>query len=240
MSALTKTAATKAGAHRTVVPGRPTLPQVNLLPPEIRAGRALTNVKAWLGIGILATVLVAAGLVVMSELGLRSAENELAETQDAHAALVAQQAQYSEVPAILGRLDNLTQARLMGMSSEVLWRPYIVALAATAPAGVSITDLNVVPPVASQLVTTGDLSDVVIATVSFEAESLTLPDTAAWLDALATVVGFTNPEFSSATIKAAESGTVYYSVTGSVGVTFDGLSLRFVPTDESTEEAEED
>ena len=32
---------------QVAVPGSPTLPQVNLLPPEIRAGRQLTNVKAW-------------------------------------------------------------------------------------------------------------------------------------------------------------------------------------------------
>lgn len=231
---------TKAGVQRTVVPGRPSLPQVNLLPPEIRAGRQLTSIKSWLGIGLLATLLAAGGLVVMNELALRNAESDLAKTQDDNAALVAEQAQYAEVPTLLGRLDNLTQARLTGMGSEVLWRPYIVALAATAPAGVSITNLRVAPPITDQLVATGDLSDVVIATVSFEAESATLPDTAAWLDALAPVVGLSDPEFSSAIIKGdSESGLVFYAVTGSVDVTFDGLAMRFAPTEEPTEEAEE-
>jgi len=65
-----------------------------------------------------------------------------------------------------------------------------------------------------------------------------LPDTAAWLDALAPVVGLSDPEFSSAMIKGdSDSGMVFYAVTGSVDVTLDGLAARFVPTEETTQEA---
>jgi len=227
--------------ERTTVPGSPALPQVNLLPPEIRAGRQLSSIKGWLGIGLLATVLLAGGLVVLSELGLRDAESELADTQDVNAALVAEQAQYAAVPTLLGRLDDLMQARFTGMASEVLWRPYFAALTATAPAGVSITSLSVVPPIADAVVAPTDITDIAIATVTFEAQSLTLPDTAAWLDALEPVHGLRNAQFSSALISQnAESGVVYYTVTGSVDVTYDGLAMRFVPTDDETDATEED
>lgn len=229
----------KQSAVRATVPGTPLLPQVNLLPPEIRAGRALSSVKSWLAVGLLATLLVAGGLVLMSELGLRDAEDALTRTQDENAALVAQQTQYAEVPALLGKLDDLTQARTSGMAGDVLWRPYVTAIAATAPAGVSVTELKVAPPVASLTATTGGVADLVVATISFQSRSLTLPDTAQWLDALAEVTGLSNPMFSSAQIKGTESGVVYYEVTGTVDVTFDGLSMRYFPVDETAETADD-
>jgi uncharacterized protein (DUF58 family) len=61
------------------------------------------------------------------------------------------------------------------------------------------------------------------------------------LDALEPVFGLKNAQFSSALIaQNSESGVVYYTVTGSVDVTYDGLAMRFVPTDDQTAETEED
>lgn len=229
---------TQASAQHVAVPGCPVLPQVNLLPPEIRAGRQLSSIKSSLGLAILVVVLAAGGLVVMSELSLRGAENELALTEDANAALVAEQADYAEVPAVLSRLDDITTARLTGMAAEIDWRPYIVAIAATAPAGVSIDSLAVTEPVVGEFAAATDVSDLVVVMVSFQARSATIPDTAAWLDGLEAVDGLADPWFTTAAVQSAND-IGYYAVSGSVNVTFDALSMRFMPTEEPTEEMTE-
>lgn len=229
-----KTQAPARTGQQFVVPGAPALPQVNLLPPEIRAGRQLSNVKPWLGIALLAAVLIAGLMTVWSIFTLRSAENALNETQDANAALVAQQAQYGEVPQVLGDLATIKQARLYGMSVETLWRPYISAVAATAPAGVSIETISMtLVTAASAAVTTVPGAEPMVAQVTFDARSLTLPDTAAWLDGLDSVEGFSKAWFSAASVNE-ENGIVHYVVSGSVDVTYDALALRFLPTEEDS------
>ena len=40
--------------------GAPSLPQVNLLPPEIKAARNLSRIKGWLGVALLMTLVLAA------------------------------------------------------------------------------------------------------------------------------------------------------------------------------------
>lgn len=220
--------------QKVKIAGSPSHPQVNLLPPEIRAGRQLSSVKSWLGIGLLLTLLIAGVLVLMTEMSLRSAQDELAETQDENASLVAQQAEYAEVPAVLGRLDRATSARLVGMASEVVWQPYLRAIAATAPAGVSIDSLTVTSPTDQDLAASSGTADMVVAIVTFQAKSATHPDTATWLDGLASVRGLSDPWFSSASI-ASLNNVTYYAVTGTVYVTYEGLALRFVPVDEVDE-----
>ena len=224
-----------ASAERVAIPGSPVLPQVNLLPPEIRAGRQLSNLKSWLGVALLITVLAAGGLVVTSQLSLRSAQDALANTEDENAALVARQAEYAEVPTVLNQLENTTNARLVAMAAEVDWRPYIMAIAATAPAGVSIDNLAVSPPGVGAVSTSGDISDLVVAVVTFQGRSATLPDTAAWLDGLAAVPGLADPWFTSAGLQS-QNDIGYYAVTGTVNVTYEGLAMRFVPTEEPADE----
>ena len=227
---------TQKTSDRVTVPGRSALPQVNLLPPEIRAGRQLTSIKSWLGIALLVTLLVASGLVVMTEMNLRSAEDALAETEDQNAALVAQQAQYAEVPAVLSQLENITNVRLLGMAPEVIWRPYIQALAATAPAGVSLDTVSVTMVSGEVVSTTGTIpTDRVIAVITFQAKSATLPDTAAWMDGLAVVNGLSDPWFTTAVL-GSQNEVTHYAVNGTINVTYDALALRFLPVEETTAE----
>lgn len=222
-------------ATRAQLPGAPALPQVNLLPPEVRAGRQLRNVKAWLAVALLLVLLVVAMGFVFATFVLRNAETELAGTQDANSALLAQQAQYAEVPQVLGEIAAVEEARTTGMATETLWKPYLAAVAAAAPTEVSLDTFSVVgatpfdpgPAIDNPLV--GD----VVGTLSFTARSLTLPDTAEWVANLEDVPGFTDPWFTSATA-AEEDGNAYFAVSGTVYLTADAYAERFVPEDEAT------
>ncbi len=211
------------------VPGAPALPQVNLLPPEVRAGRHLGRVKSWLGVVLLVTVLVAGLLIVWSMWTVNNAEAELAEVQDQNQQLVADQAKYAEVPQVLNRLDEFKESRALAMSTEVMWRPYLAAVAATAPAGVSFDTVSVTaatPITPAPAVTTNPLLAPNIGTLTFTARSLTLPDTATWMDGLADVDGLSDPWFTSAQV-AEEDGSVYYQVAGTVQLTPEAYTQRF-------------
>lgn len=210
------------------VVGAPALPQVNLLPPEIRAGQRLRNLKPWLGIALLVTLLVAGLLVVWSTAALRSAEQDLADAEDENTALLARQAEYAEVPQTLAELANLQDARRYGMAADAPWREYVAAVAATAPAGVSIDSLSMEFIVDSAIAAnaTDSLGSTAFFRLSFEARSLTMPDTATWLDGLDSTPGLANASFSVAEIDA-EDEVAYFAVTGTVDVTFDALSLRY-------------
>lgn len=210
------------------------LPQVNLLPPEVRAARGLTRTKRWLAVVVVLALVMAVGLVFFAVLTQRAADEELALQQAATVRLEAEKEQYAEVPLVLAQLDAITAARQVGMSTEVIWPGYLAAIAATAPEGTSIEMISttgatpmVLPPFpASVLAAPG------VASITFAGRSLTLPDTAAWLDGLETIPGFTDAWFSTAAITESE-GLVYYTVNGTVQVTDLAYAERFVATEEN-------
>lgn len=213
--------------------GAPPWPQVNLLPPEVHAARTLGRVKRWLAFILVLAVLAAGGVVALGILAERSAQAELAVQQRTTETLLEEQRQYAEVPVVLSQLEDIRAARELGMSTEVLWRDYLAAIAATAPEGISIeTFSGVVPGPAEAPPTVVNPLDVAgIGTLTFSANSRTVPDTAAWIDALAAIPGLKDPWFTTAVFTEGEEGA-YYSVSGTVQVDATALAKRFADTEE--------
>lgn len=207
----------------------PARPQVNLLPPEIVEARALGRVKVWLGIGLIVVLVLLAGGYGYAVLEGRDADDELAQAQAVAADLAQQQSQYAELPRVRADVSSITAVQVGAASDDILWRGYVDAIAATAPAGVSIDTLTVTAAVAGAAApaVTDPLLSQGVASITFTARSLTTPDTVAWMRALATVPGFATPWFSQATLTSAEGSPAYYTVTASVQVTEAALSGRF-------------
>jgi hypothetical protein len=204
------------------------LPQVNLLPPEVAAKRGLVRVKRWLGAFVVLAFLAAAGGVVLTMLAEKAAQDELAFQQGETERLTVEQQKYAEVPVVLSQLDRIGSAREVGMTTEVLWREYVSAIAATAPPGITIDTVTVTgatPYVATPLPADA-LSAPSVGSISFTAESLVLPDTAAWLDALEAVPGFADPWFSDASVNQ-EEDLIYYKVTATVQLNETAFAHRF-------------
>ena len=63
----------------------------------------------------------------------------------------------------------------------------------------------------------------------WSARAATLPDVAAWMDAVGQVPGFSDPWFTQAVVTD-DQGYVYYKVTGTVQVTSAALAHRFDAT----------
>ncbi len=215
-----------------------TLPQVNLLPPEVSAGRQFGRVKSWLGLAALVTVLIVGMGVVVTSFSAHRAENELAAVQELNQNLQTQQKQYAEVPSVLNQIDAVKAARTAGMATETLWRPYLQAIAATAPAGVSIDAFQVagatpMTPFAASTGTNPLASPDAVTTITFAARATGLPDTAAWITALATIPGVVSPPWIDSASAVDDSGTAYFSLSGTVQLTPESYALRFAADKEN-------
>ncbi|AEE46125.1 PilN domain-containing protein [Cellulomonas fimi] len=218
------------GSAPTALSG--TLPQVNLLPPEVRAARGLRTTKRWLVISLVLTVVACVGGFGFALISAAAAATELADAQAETTRLEQEQAKYAEVPEVLDALDQATLARTVGMGADVLWKPYVDALAAVLPAGVSIDTFTVTSnePTATPVAPADPLQAPSAGQIMFTARSVTVPDSAAWLDGLESVPGFSDPWVSSVMVTDDESGT-YYTVTATVQFTEAAFSHRFDATE---------
>lgn len=208
------------------------LPQVNLLPPEIRAKRGLTTLKRWLGVSLVAVVAVCVMAYGASLLSSAAAQADLVTAQNDTARLQKDQAKYAEVPKVLGALSTATRARELGMSTEVQWKSYLDAVAAVLPANVSIDSFAVAgaTPMSAPAGPPSVLAGPSVGQIQFVARVATLPDSAAWIDALNSVPGFSDAWVSSQSITETDA-TVYYTVSSTVQVTDVAYAKRFAATE---------
>lgn len=211
----------------------PTLPQVNLLPPEIRAARGLRVVKRWLGLSLVLVVLLLGGAFGFSVLELGLAQSSLTEAQAETARLQVEEAKYAEVPAVLTAVETIKAARELGMSTEIDWRPYLDAITAVLPPGVSIESFNFsgATPMQVAPVPASPLDAPAVGSIQFSGRSVTLPDTAAWIVALNSVPGFSDAWVTAAAITG-EDGEAYYQIESSVQVLESAYAERFIQQQE--------
>jgi hypothetical protein len=203
------------------------LPRVDLFPADVRERRRTLGLRRGLALGLLGLLVVCAGGWAVALVQQEQAETELASVEARTADLLTEQQRYAEVPRMLSQIEAIETARRQVTGTEVLWQPYMGAIAATAPAGVSIESLAV--SVAAGFegeVTNEPASPRSPGTVVFTARSADLPDTADWVEDLAAVPGFANPWFSTASITESE-GVVHYVVSGQVEITATAFADRF-------------
>lgn len=219
---------------RKTIPGAPSLPQVDLLPASVRAGRALQRTKIYLLLVVGVVVLAAILGYVASMLAVSSAQSDLEIVQAETTRLQQKQATFSEVPQVKGQIADTEAARSVGMASEVAWSTYVSAVLLQMPPGSVVTSFTTTamspldpPPVPADPLVPGG-----IASISISHRSPTLPDTAAWLDVINGIEGMHDAQVSTQTI-AEEEGVVYYEVTTTVQLSVEALSGRFGPEGES-------
>ena len=208
-------------------PYRPTLPQVNLLPPEIRAARGLSVLKRWLGVSLAGTVALCAIAYAGSVVSASMAAKELTAEQEVTSELQVEEQKYAEVPRVLNALATVRLAREAGMATEVQWRAYLDAITAVLPHDVSIESFSVTPASTAAAVGSIDpLRGPSVGEIQFNGRAATTPDVASWVDSLNSIPGFESAWVTSSTIAATES-TTYYTVDGSVQYTDAAFANRF-------------
>ncbi|MFF1529286.1 fimbrial assembly protein [Cellulomonas sp. NPDC058312] len=227
----------KGGAPAAFVAG---LPQVNLLPPEVRAARSLSVVKRWLGISLVAVLVLVALGYGGAVLARSAADAELSAAEDTQIALRAEEATYAEVPRVLGAITQTTLARDLGMAPEVSWKSYLDAISAVLPVGMSIDDFALTgpSPVALPVTGTDPLQGASIGNVALQVRSTTPPVAADLIDALDALPGLDSTWVSSVAT-AEEEGTTYYAVSLTAQLNDAALLQRFAAEQPAAAEGDE-
>lgn len=221
--------------------GAPPAPQVNLLPPEVRSRRALGRVKIALAGFLVVVLLVVVGAYVFAGFEVRSADADLDAASTRVQSLLSQQEEYAEVPRINSQISTITEARLLATSTEVEWARYWRAIEAVTPAGWSIQTLQTALPRPGEAAMPGvnPLGAPNVGTITFVGRAKTMPDIAAWMDALERIPGYVDAWFTNAQITE-ESGVVYYEVGATVQVETSAFWGRFVPEAPEAEDSADD
>ncbi|UZN05165.1 fimbrial assembly protein [Cellulomonas sp. S1-8] len=215
-------------AKKSRATGFPSVPQVNLLPPEYGARQALSQMKRrllFVLVVVLAAAVVAYGVALTS---LTSARGDQARAEGETTRLLQAQQQYAEVPQVLGQLTRAQDAQALGMSTEILWAPYLRAIGAVMPEGVLLSQFAMTgaTPMLAPAPPSNVLQEPTVAGVAFEAISDELVDTAAWVDALNAMPGFHGALVSSASADEYNDQPVY-RYTSTVRVTEAAYADRF-------------
>jgi len=211
------------------------LPQVNLLPPEVRSARGLRSIKRWLVVAILATLALCALLYAVNVAAARGADDDLATAQNETSRLTLEQAKYAELPLVQAQLTLMETTRTTSMSTDVLWKSYLDAITAVLPEGVSldVVSMTGATPMTAAEPAANSLTQSSVGSIIISARSLTVPDTAALIKGLNSIPGLGDAWLTSAAVAADPDHGVYYKVDGSVQVQPSAYSHRFEPADDS-------
>lgn len=217
-----------AGESKRAAVMIPKVSQVNLLPQQYAARYALGRLKRRLAMALVAVLALAVVMYGATLTQLASAQDRAAKAEQETTRLLQAQQQYAEVPVVLGQLARAQGARELGMSTEIMWAPYLGAIGSVMPEGVTLTNIvmgGATPQMAPAPVTQPFQSENV-STIQFEGRSTQMVDTAAWMDGLNGVPGFQDAWVSLAAVEEFAETTVYvYS--SSVGVSGLAYASRF-------------
>lgn len=174
------------------------VPRADLLPPEIRRehrGRRTRRKLTWSVLGVVLLVFVGTGtsyyFALTSQLQLGAAQSK---TND----LLVEQQLYAEVRLVQDEMALVEAGQRVGAGTEVDWKAYIDKIESSLPKNVAIMSVSIdaASPLQDYAQTEAPLQGMRVATLTFGALTVALPDTDAWLVALGKLPGFTdaNPD----------------------------------------------
>jgi Tfp pilus assembly protein PilN len=205
-----------------------TLPQVNLLPPEIGEQRRFRHVQASLGGAVLASLVVVGVLLVAASSQVGKAQDDLDANKAQGAQLQTKVAQYAEVPLIAGQVEAGHAQLAQAMGQEVRWSYFLNDLSLKIPQHVWLDTMTVTSsPAAAAAPAVGQYAAVGIGSITFVGHAYSHNDVAAWLNSLAKQKGYTQPYFSDSTVEARGGNDHAVNFTSQVTVTDDALSKRY-------------
>jgi Tfp pilus assembly protein PilN len=209
-----------------------TLPQVNLLPPEIEQERRFRRTQLGLGAAVVASLGVVGVLFLAANSQVSTAQGELADSKRQTSQLEARAAEYSQVPLVYSQVEAARAQLELAMGKEIRWSFYLNDLSLKIPNNVWLQSMTVS---ATELTPGSGLAAAPGAyvlnsgngVVNFQGWALKHNDVAAWLDSLAKQKGYNQPYFLNATVqKIGERDVVNFL--SHVTITEDALSKRYV------------
>lgn len=205
-------------------------PRVQLLPPEVEAGRRGKAMRRRLGAGIVGVVVLALlGIVGSSWMAMQSKDG-LASAQARTIELLAEQSKYVDVRNVQNELDLVISARQLGASTEIDWKDYLGKIGEILPADVTIDAVGVqsASPLTAYAQATVPLQGARVATLTIDLTSTNLPEVPVWLTGLKELPGYADG--TPGTITQTDLGT--YQVNLVLHINEGAFSQRFADAEE--------
>ena len=173
------------------------LPRVNLLPPEIAAGRAFRKVQCALGAGVLATFGIVGVLFLLASSSAKNAGEQVNAATARSSQLTVEAARYAEVSRVYARAAAAQVMLTQAMGEEVRYSQLLNDLSLRVPENVWVKALSFnqlaagVAPLGSVTPGVGVLS---VTGMAFDHD-----DVAVWLESLAAQKSYSDPDFANST-----------------------------------------
>ena len=205
------------------------LARVDLLPPEVLAGRKFRKARGWMAAVVVGTVALTGGVFALASADADAAAEELATEQARTTQLRAEESQYAAVPAILASVDRAETALDTAMASDIQWFGYLSQMASVAPEGLWFTSISLSAAPTDAAVGSDPLAPVdAVGDVVTIGRALAYDDVATWMDALGAVTGYDHVLFSTAVLDTETGDSPYVDFQVSVKVLPVAYSDRYV------------
>lgn len=187
---------------RLVGAAAPTLPRVNLLPPEIAEKAAFRKVQAGLGAALVLPVLIVGGLYMSASHSVSNAQANLDSANTQSSRLEAQTARYRDVTAVYSAAAAAKAQLTTAMGDEVRFSQLMNDLSLSIPSNVWVQSLNfstVAPAAAPASPGAAAAVPSAAGALSVTAVAFSHDDVAVWLESLAKLKTYQDPYFSAST-----------------------------------------
>jgi Tfp pilus assembly protein PilN len=206
------------------------MPRVNLMPPEIAQAQHLHQLQRGMAGAVVVSALLVGGLYWHAKSGMASAQNELTAAQSQNTSLESKYKSLAYVETDYAQAQAKQQMLEAAMGQEIRWSFVLNDLTTRIPNNVWLTGLSATetsaPGSVSAPTASVDGSTSGIGTVTFSGIAFNHDDVANWLQSMAKVKGFTDPNFQSS--NKTDIGTrpvVTFGTTATLGTS--ALSNRY-------------
>jgi hypothetical protein len=221
---MTVTETTPTQTAQPVRTGWTTVPKVNLLPPEIIAGRRFVRLQRRLAVAVLIAAACCGAATWWAQTQVSTAQAALDDAQSRTSQLQTEKARYAEVPQVTAAVEAALTTRQSAMASDVLWYRYLNDVALATSTNVWLTTMTVTLNGVGAAASTDPLAPAGIGVLQISGQTTSLPNVGGWLESLDGIAGVKGSTLVTAT-RDDTGDTISFS-TRSV-LTSDALSHRY-------------
>jgi len=218
--------------RRAVMPVLGASPRASLLPPEIRVRAHLKTLSRLMVAAVAAIAVLAVAATGITTVLASAAAGELDRSRAQTAALLAEQATYSEASDLETEVAVVTAAQAFAASTEVAWSHYLDLAGVTLPASMRIEDVtaSAAAPWQVSAAPTGPLRGLAVATFQLTVSSSSEGDITGWARSLSALPGFADSSIDGLSFIAdVPEGENNYSSTITLNLDASARTGRFAP-----------
>lgn len=216
---------------QTIV-GSPTLPRVNLLPPEIAEARVLRQYRLAAGGAVLVAVLGVGGLYWHAHTGVADAQASLTASQSKTATLTSQVTGLQSVTQLKAQVQSAQATLTSALAPQILWSKYMQDMSVALAGNYWFNTVVLSSTSATAAASSGGtpFSDPnAVGTASFTGKAVSQGDVSNLLAALAAEKGLSHPTLATASEDTASIVPNVHLVNFTAGASIDATGKSVAP-----------